>query len=206
MADKISQKLVDFIIEKEVTSQEYYTKNYERPEWPGVNSGITVGIGYDLGYNKPEDIQKDWAGVIPDSTIKEMCRYSGLVREAAQRKLAQSQNIRIPWEAAYRVFTERTIPKWLDKLKKKIPNLEILNEDQLGVLLSLAYNRGINAFDRPEPKYKEMRAIKAHMEAKEPHKIPAEIRAMVRIWPTVKGLQKRRLQEADLFEAKREQN
>ena len=49
-------------------------------------------------------------------------------------------------------------------------------------------------------RYREMRAIKWHMQHEDYWKIPAELRAMKRIWPYVKGLQARREREAKLFE------
>jgi hypothetical protein len=45
-----------------------------------------------------------------------------------------------------------------------------------------------------------MRNIKAHMAAKAFGKVPKEFRSMARLWPNMRGLQKRREREARLFE------
>ena len=62
---KVSDKLLNFIVEKEVSSREYYEKKYRKPEWPKGASGLTIGIGYDLGYASVDKIKNDWTGKIP---------------------------------------------------------------------------------------------------------------------------------------------
>ena len=59
---QLSKKSIDAIIAFEVTSPEYYEKHYQNPTWPGGDSGVTVGIGYDLGQNNRETIIMDWTG------------------------------------------------------------------------------------------------------------------------------------------------
>ena len=55
----ISQAAFDLIVAEEVSSQAAYNARYQRPERPGGQSGITVGIGYDCGYATPERIRAD---------------------------------------------------------------------------------------------------------------------------------------------------
>ncbi|MFS6835636.1 hypothetical protein, partial [Staphylococcus aureus] len=40
--------------------EKYYDRYLTHPEWPGAASGVTVGVGYDLGYNSASVITKDW--------------------------------------------------------------------------------------------------------------------------------------------------
>lgn len=200
MPSKISQEAINLIIEFEVSSKEYYEKAYQRPEWPGVNSGVTVGIGYDLGYNSAADIRSDWAGVLPTKTIEAMVKYAGLTKGSAKSVLPQAKReIIVPWDAAYKVFSERTLPKWIKTVESKLPNTDMLTPTCLGVLVSMAYNMG-PAFDNPADKYREMRNIKVHMANLAFGKIPDEIRSTKRNWPGVKGLLRRRDAEAALFE------
>ena len=49
MTDLISQAAIDLIVREEVSGKEVYERNYRRPEWPGGSSGVTIGIGYDVG-------------------------------------------------------------------------------------------------------------------------------------------------------------
>jgi GH24 family phage-related lysozyme (muramidase) len=71
----------------------------------------------------------------------------------------------------------------------------------MGALVSLVFNRGASL--GPDDKRKEMRNIAAHMQARNFDAIPAEIRAMKRIWegkPKLRGLLVRRDKEAAFFE------
>ncbi|HEX4847294.1 MAG TPA: hypothetical protein VFV30_04070, partial [Novosphingobium sp.] len=79
-----------------------------------------------------------------------------------------------------------------------------LSPDSFGALVSLTFNRGpsygkARSANDPLDRYREMRAIKAHMAVGNYAAIPAEISAMQRIWPTVAGLRRRRREEAALF-------
>lgn len=200
MTNNISQRAIDLIIEFEVSSKAYYQKALQKPEWPGLASGVTVGIGYDLGYNTKKQIADDWGDVLPPETVKAMQKYAGLTREKAKAALSQARKeIVVPWEAAIKVFGEKTTPKWIDMVCNALPNTDMLNEDCLGALVSLAYNRG-TSFSAVGDRYKEMRAIKSHMKNKEFDFIPGEFRAMKRLWPNTKGLLIRREKEAKLFE------
>jgi hypothetical protein len=199
MPRKISPKTFDLIVSEEVTSQDYYTKYYVRGEWPGLKSGITVGIGYDLGYNTEDDIRRDWKSYLPASQVNVLCKYAGLTGADASKRLAAARReINVPWDAAIACFTEVTLPKWIKKVVDSLPNTDILNDECLGVLVSLAYNRG-PAWNVQGEKYSEMRAIKQHMLDKQPERIPGELRSMKRLWK-LKGLLKRRDREALIFE------
>ena len=57
----ISKEAYDLIVQYECGGQVYYTSRLSNPTWPGGASGVTIGIGYDLGYNAVDQIRKDWA-------------------------------------------------------------------------------------------------------------------------------------------------
>jgi hypothetical protein len=196
----ISQRAIDLIIREEVSSEALYRKRYTGPIWPGVASGVTVGIGYDVGYVTPARLRADWQGRIPDRMIIALSRACG-VRGAAAKALAAELRgqVVIPWEAAISNFREVKMPRWIATVKNKLPNTDKLHPDCLGMLVSLAYNRG-PSFDAPGDRYREMRAIKALMASGNFAGIPAQFRSMKRIWPHVKGLQDRREREARVFE------
>jgi len=200
----ISKKLIEFIIVKEVTSKEYYTKHYTRGEWPGLKSGITIGIGYDLGYNTKADIERDWSKYLPKTQVNILKKYAAINDIHARRILLHAQKeIYVPWVPAIMCFEEIVLPKWIKKVTDSLPNTEMLSADCLGVLVSLAYNRGpawnIPEERDPEGKYVEMRNIKTHMANKEFYKIPNELLAMKRLWK-LRGLHIRRDEEAKFFE------
>ena len=200
MATSISQKAIDLIVDFEVTGKSYYERNYRKPEWPEGASGITIGIGYDLGYCSKNKIIGDWQGKVDESMLEDMLKYSGITGTRAKAVLSQARKeIDIPWDVAMEVFMERDVPEWTEKVINILPNTDQLSEDSLGALVSLAYNRG-PSFNLEGSRYAEMRAIIKHMANEEFDENPDDIRAMKRLWPNVSGLKRRRDAEADLFE------
>lgn len=198
---KISQSAFDLIVAEEVTSKAYYIKHYQRPEWPGGASGVTVGIGYDLGYATKAKIASDFGGKVSSAMLSVMQDCAGVRGGAAQSLLSRVKSfILIPWDLAIDVFTNRDIPQWIAEVNRVLPNCDKLNPTCLGVLVSLAYNRGAGGFISSGDRNNEMRAIRAAMTNMQFNKIPDLFRSMVRIWPNVKGLQGRRRREADLFQ------
>jgi GH24 family phage-related lysozyme (muramidase) len=83
-------------------------------------------------------------------------------------------------------------------LDGKLPNVRDLPPDCYGALLSLVFNRGA-AFEAQGERFTEMRNIQGLMQSKQFDGIPAQIRAMKRLWPST-GLATRREQEAKLCE------
>ncbi len=73
-----SRAAVDLIVSHEVTSRPVYEKKYIHPEWPGVQSGLTVGVGYDLGYNTAADIHNDWSPYLSAAVVSSMQKYAGI--------------------------------------------------------------------------------------------------------------------------------
>lgn len=198
---QISQKAIDLIIREEVSSEATYRKRYTRPEWPGVQSGVTIGIGYDVGYATPAKLRSDWRGRIPDHMIDALSRACGVRGDAAKGLLTQKlrSSVVVPWEAAISNFEDVVLPRWVKTVTDKLPNCDQLPADCLGALVSLTYNRG-PSFNNAGDRYREMRAIKALMASGNFAGIPAQFRSMKRLWPTVRGLQTRREREAQLFE------
>ncbi len=197
----ISQAAFDLIVSSEVSSRALYERDYRRPERPGGQSGITVGIGYDCGYSSAAVIRHDWSGKIPDEMVATLCSVAGLKGAVAQNRLASVRNkVDVPWGAALDVFSNVSIPKYL-RACHALPHFDELPPDCRGVLLSLVYNRGAS-FSQGGPRYQEMRAIKALMAARKFADIPSELRKMKRLWvtPSVRGVAIRREQEARLFE------
>jgi hypothetical protein len=197
---RISKAAFDLIIAEEIGSKAQYEKKYQRPEWPGASSGVTVGIGYDLGQTDAATIRADWAGRVDGVMLSAMAGASGVTGPAAQA-LTQRLHSRvlIPWVVALAVHEECVLPRWEAKVLKALPSADKLPPDSLGALVSLTFNRG-PSFATAGSRYTEMRAIKAHMAAERWGSIPAEFRKMKRLWPDLKGLRDRRDREAALFE------
>lgn len=192
---------MDLIVAHEISSKAMYIKRYQRPEWPGAASGITVGIGYDLGYNTREQILKDWSNFLTPDVIRNMQRYAGITGKAAKAKLAEAKPlILVPWDAAMAVFMNTSMPKFEAIALRACPGSEKLPAGCFGVLTSLTYNRGAS-YSKDGDRYREMRNIRALIASGKWDKVPAELRSMKRLWPALPGLQRRRDEEAALWQA-----
>lgn len=199
-ATPISDTAFDLIVEFEVSSEQVYTRKYRGPIWPGGASGVTIGIGYDVGYATKTQLAADFGGAIPDGMIAALGAAIGVTGTAAQnmaRRLAGS--VDVPWPAAIGVHRRKVVPRWVGLVERSLPRTGEIGPDCLGALVSLTYNRG-PSFSTAGDRYAEMRSIKSHMSAGNFRAVPGDIRAMKRLWPTVPGLQKRREREARLFE------
>lgn len=196
----ISKAAFDLIVAEEVSGEAVYRKRYTRPEWPGGASGVTIGIGYDVGYASEARLIADWSGHIPAAMIGVLTAACGVKGAAAKTLCAEIRNlVDVPWEAAIAVFETVDVPRWESLVRQKLANTELLHPDSLGAEVSLAYNRGASFGDAGD-RYSEMRAIAADMQARAFALIPGEFRAMKRLWPNVAGLKGRREREAALFE------
>lgn len=198
-----SRAAIDLIVAHEVTSKEVYEKKYQRPEWPGGASGITVGIGYDLGYNTAADIADDWKNYLTPDVIHAMQRYAGVTGSRAHAVLDEAKrDISVPWDAALQVFMRISLPKFEASTLRAIPTADRLPAGCFGVLASITYNRGAS-YTKAGDRYTEMRNIRALVTAGHYTAVEAEIRNMKRLWrnPPVAGLLRRRDEEADLWKA-----
>src|ERR1700761_1518838 len=122
-----SKAAVDLIVTSEVSSKETYIKRYQRPEWPGGASGVTVGVGYDLGYATSARILSDWKDYLAPDVIRAMQSVAGITGQAAHNALAGVRgSILVPWDAAYAVFMKVDMPKWEAIVLKACPGSENL--------------------------------------------------------------------------------
>lgn len=125
-------------------------------KWPGGNSGITIGIGYDLGQER--SFGADWAGVLPPAQITELSTALGKTGQAAHAIAVNFRNISISMAQALQVFTGKTLPHYIDETLKAFPGADKLPAIILGALVSLVYNRGSSMTG---PRRIEMRIIRA---------------------------------------------
>lgn len=195
----VSKRALDIIINSEVSSKASYLTKYKFPIWPELESGITIGIGYDLGYSTTSQFQADWGGLLSTSVFNSLSTVVGKKGNDAKNALSASiKKIEISWEVALEVFYTKSMPKYAVDTRKAFPGVEKLPPDAQGALLSLVYNRGalIDNSDRR----KEMKNIVGYVASGNLAKIAAEIRSMKRLWDINKarGLHIRRDKEADL--------
>jgi hypothetical protein len=193
----VSKRALDKIVEYEVSSEEIYEKKYQKPIFPGADSGVTIGIGYDLGYNTKTTIDADWRGKISDVDLELLKTAAGAKGENAKNLIAGLKSVSVPFAAAREVFYVSTLPRYAKDTSAVYPGIEKLPADAQGALLSLIYNRGASLTG---DRRKEMKAICALVAAKDLNGIAAQITEMKRLWDKDKlaGLHARRDDEAKL--------
>jgi GH24 family phage-related lysozyme (muramidase) len=195
----VSRKGMELLISFEVSSKQAYNKSYKNPIWPGGASGVTIGIGYDLGHNSKATIAADWGNKIPAADLALLQSVSGLTGAPAKNALAPVRSVVISYEAALEVFYQRTLSVYARQTKKAYPGVEKLPPDAQAALLSLVYNRGaaLEGTNRGE-----MKNIVALVAAGDLAGIAKQIRNMKRIWAGkgLPGLIDRREREAVLTE------
>lgn len=191
----LSERGIDAIINWETGGRAEYNPH---PEWPGEESGVTIGIGWDLGMTPFSDTTRAWAPHLPASTLAALVGVSGRHGEAAQTVLPYVRHLVIPWHAAFKVFQDVTLPTFYLRTLRIYPQVEELTGDCAAALVSLVFNRGpALSGDRRV----EMAAIQSLLKTGDLSEVPKQLRAMKRLWPNCEGLRTRRCQEADLFES-----
>ena len=152
----ISKKSIDFIIQQEVGGRAVYDKKYSKPTWAGGESGLTLGLGYDVGYVTDKQLFIDWKD-LNLNFLNALKRFCGIKGEKVKPMMkGEVLNVVVPYNIAYDVFVKVSIPKYYAMTKKIYPQLDTLNEDTQGALVSMVYNRGASLVGDGR---KEMRAI-----------------------------------------------
>ena len=192
-----SQSAIDLIETAEIGSVAEYNATECHPTWPGADSGVTIGIGYDLGMGNEPQFRADWAGLLSDATMDSLATCCGVHGPVARAMAQYRAGLTIPLDAARVVFQKRSIPKAIADTLAIYPTAGDLPPDSFGALVSLVFNRG-NSLDgdRRREMAQIAKALPTH-----PELVPDLIRSMKRLWLGlgVDGLLARRDAEADLF-------
>ena len=176
----------------------YYNKCLKHPCYPGGESGVTIGIGYDMGYNTAAQFAEDWKSVLDAGSYARLAQHLGKKSAAAKAAISSVKDIEVPWDAAEIVFKKNTLPRFIKETKKAFPNSDELHPDAFGALVSLVFNRGgsVSGASRIE-----MLNIRNLIASKNYNAIADEITKMKRLWvgKGLDGLLTRRDDEAKLI-------
>jgi hypothetical protein len=154
---EISQEAIDLIIAWEVgggdreRARPQYDREYTRPHWPGnVESGLTIGIGYDLRFAR-NTFEGDWRArlnALPARDAYERLRaYIGIGGSAAA--VAATRDISIPWDDAMAVYRTRRLPSYIEMARTAFPGVENMSPHVWGALTSLCYTSGTGTRNKP---------------------------------------------------------
>ena len=181
--------------------QLYYDRHLRFPVWPNGESGVTIGVGYDLGYNTRAGVTAAWDPRIGEEKTDRLLHCIGIKGEAAHLLLPSVRDVEIPWDAALSVFLNTDVPTEWRSACRTYPGIENLHPNAQGAILSMGFNRG---WSLNGPRRTEMLAIRPLVLAKDYAGIADQILAMKRIWagtPIEDGMYARRNAEATLVES-----
>ena len=202
----LNDRSLKLIFDFEVGGGEnYYNKFLKNPTWPGEQSGVTIGVGYDTGYVNKTEFSNDWKD-LPKEIFDRLYRVVGVKGYQAKELVRRLKDITIPWDISVKVFMNKTVKKFYDLSRSTFPNFDKLPEDAKGGLVSLVFNRGAALEGDRRREMKAIRDIMArthNFDEKTLSLIADQVRKMKRIWiggSIEKGMSRRRDAEAKIIE------
>jgi hypothetical protein len=192
---------VTFIAIEEVSGPTEYRRRFKYPVWPSADSGITIGIGYDLRFADSDQFHADWGDRLPATAMTALAEVLG--KPGSVARLDQVQEVEVPLLDAVSVFMRRTLPIYLERTRSIYNEIDALSAARRTALVSLVYNRGTRLTDTDpmREERREMRAIQALLAAGQLDAVAEQIDAMARLWDPERlpGLVRRRHNEATLW-------
>jgi GH24 family phage-related lysozyme (muramidase) len=214
---ELSKKANDLIIKYEVGGGEaYYNKKARFPIWPGGASGVTIGIGVDLGHISFKEFDtyiSTYYSTDESSRLAKCIGHTGSQNdpnsEIEMKSLVQSvSDCELSWENALALHIDYTIPIYHKRTLKTFKGIEKLPLDAQGAIVSLVFNRGTRLTG---PNRQHMGNIANLISQYTPsnkktilEEIAKNFEDMISIWEGQKiyeGIKKRRLEEALLIKS-----
>ena len=124
-----SRSSLDLILRFEVGSRARYEKEFQRPVWPGASSGVTIGIGYDLGVAGKSAITADWEPYLYEPQLAALLAVQAVCGPPAKRLAQSVSHVLIPLAAAEEVFYLRTLPAYAAQTRTTFPGVDRLLSD-----------------------------------------------------------------------------
>ncbi len=195
---EVSPEAKNMCIEFETGGQAYYTSSLQRPTVPPGASGVTIGVGYDLGYNTRSQILADWGGLLSDSHVARLQSVSGKTGASARAALGSVRDIIVPWDKATIVYDKRTTPRFVALTEATYPGILNMHPHIQGVMLSTTFNRG-SALS-PYERRKELVWSRDSILEGNYWLLPGYQLKMRRLWPNIRGLTRRYTAHAALMQ------
>ena len=130
------------VIEFETGGRSYYEKFLKNLTWPKGQSGITMGIGADLGYMSKDEFKQYFSPYFTEEESRLIESVIGLKGDNAKAALSKVKHIKLSWENASEAFLKWTLPKFWKAANEIWPGLDQLTERAQIALVSIVFNRG----------------------------------------------------------------
>lgn len=178
----------------------YYNKFLQSPTVPdptNTDSGVTLAVGIDCGYNTPQQIRTLFSGFIPASDVELLVKCSGLKKQAAVNMLPSVKHIKLPIDSALLIFYNHTISIFSKLAYSIYPAMVNINPVEQTCIVSLVFNRGTKL---DGDRRKEMKALVDAIKRDNDKEMGGLFRSMKRLWANTKGLQIRYERLAKIIE------
>jgi len=155
----------------------YYNRYLIHPAYVSEQSGITIGVGYDLRYKSKAQIAADFHMLHP-SVIKRLQAVAG---KRGTRSMARGmRSISIPYDVALEVFNKSSVPRFAKLVRKAYPGIETMHPHIQSAFLSNGFNRG-TAISKTKSRDKEKREARDAI-PNSPGLLASILRASKRLW------------------------
>ena len=178
------------------------------PYWPGGRSGITIGVGWDLGQHSEAEFRKEWQSLDAGS----ITRLSVAARKTGPSAQALKQEVRtvvIPEDISRAVLRGSLRQREYPETLRLLPGTDRLPTEFQVVLISVVFNRGSKLGHDPDwrmakalDKRWEMRKLQGDVERGDLFAIYIRLGTMKRLWENdanQRGLPIRRKDEQHLI-------
>ena len=159
-------------------------------------SGVTIGVGYDLGHNVPGVILQDWR---THPARERLPAASGAGGQRAIDLARAMQDVVTPWHLALAVFRETSIKAYCRRTQRAYPGAVRLPHNAFGSLVATTYNRGTSFVG---PRRRELAVIRNEcVPTIDAECLARQYESMPRLWagtPVGNGLRDRYLDAARL--------
>ena len=152
-----------FTFNQEIGSGEWESRI---PHWPGGESGVTLGSGYDMKERNEDQVYKDLKGIVGEEKARKLSKAAGIKPEDAEglvdkwvkehRKGKKMTEDEIEKEGITRkqekALFDILVPKYEEKAEKDVNEIcgegtwDKLNAEQKEMLFDHSYNPGLSKF------------------------------------------------------------
>lgn len=199
-ACEVSPAGLQHIVRWEVGGKALYERKYQRPVCPAclsTASGVTIGVGYDLGHQPEWAVKQHWAA------HPQKDRLPPAVGLGGQRAIAMTrtmQDVVTPWAMAEPVFVQTSVRDYCVRTARAYGHgFYFLPQGAKDALVATSYNRGTAM---QGDRRRELRTIRdVCVPAKDAECIATNLIASTRLWegtPVYNGLRSRYLDAARL--------
>jgi hypothetical protein len=199
----IPQEAFDLILHSEGIDQPW--------KWPGLDSGISIGPGFDLSSETRAEVEEAWSPYLSADQIRRLQVAVGVSGQAARAIAPNFRDITVTRAQSDDVFYRVIVPKYYRQMASAFPGVERLPGPAQGALLSCGYNRGWSTRDSVgSDRRREMAHIKSALATNQDVNtkvriVASQLRSMERLWAdnpnSFDDLHDRREKEARLAES-----